>query len=475
MDLPNKRVGGGPRAGQRRERTDAGLKPRILGLESEYGLTCMRGGTRQLSPEDVARYLFRLDLPGARTSNIFLENGGRLYLDMGAHPEYATPECDDPRDVIVYDKAGERILQVLMAQCEARLREHGVGGAVILFKNNTDSVGNSYGCHENYLVSRTVSLQRLAEVLTPFLVTRQIFAGAGKVLQTPGGFRYCLSQRAEHICQDVSGSTTSARSIINTRDEPLADPERYRRLHLILGDSNMSEVAGYLKVATTALVLDMIEDGFFDGELSLDHPVHALRVISRDPALREPIRLKSGRSMTALELQMAYLDHAAGYAQRVGTDAATKDVLARWADTIARLESDPWALDREVDWVIKRNWLERYMGRHGLAWTDSRVRLMDLQYHDLRPDRGIYNRLASRAHVERITDDVAIEVATRVPPQTTRARLRGAFVRQAKAKGRDYRVDWTYLKLSGTECRTVQCTDPFKADDEDIERMIRSL
>src|SRR6266852_7018306 len=140
MDLPNKRVRGGPRAGQRRERTDAGLKPRILGLESEYGLTCMRGGTRQLSPEDVARYLFRLDLPGARTSNIFLENGGRLYLDMGAHPEYATPECDDPRDVIVYDKAGERILQVLMAQCEARLREHGVGGAVILFKNNTDSV-----------------------------------------------------------------------------------------------------------------------------------------------------------------------------------------------------------------------------------------------------------------------------------------------------------------------------------------------
>jgi proteasome accessory factor A len=428
-----------------------------------------------MSPEHVARYLFGQDLPGGRNSNVFLENGGRLYLDTGFHPEYATPECDDPRGVVIYDKAGERIVHALGAQCEARLREQGICGTVILFKNNTDCVGNSYGCHENYLVSRLVSLQRLAEVLIPFLVTRQIFAGAGKVLQTPKGFRYSLSQRAEHIVQEVSGATTSSRSIINTRDEPLADKELYRRLHLILGDSNMSEVAGYLKVATTALVLDMIEDGLSGGDVRLDHAVHALRSVSRDPSLREPIRLKSGRLMTALEVQMEYLERATCYAQRVGTDEATKNILARWADILVRLESDPWELGREVDWVIKRNWLERYMDHHRLSWKDSRVMLMDLQYHDVRPDRGIYYRLAARGQVDRITDDAAIETATQVPPQSTRARLRGEFVRRAKAKGKDYRVEWTYLKLNGSGGRTLHCNDPFKAEDEDIERTIRSL
>src|SRR6266545_409641 len=235
------------------------MKRRIFGLENEYGLTCTLNGQRRLSPDNVARYLSEL---------------------------------------VIHDKAGERIVEDLLHQAEKRLREDGISGNILLFKNNTDSAGNSYGCHENYLVSRDVSFQRLAEGLIPFFVTRQIFAGAGKVLQTPRGFHYCLSQRAQHICQEISGATTSSRSIINTRDEPHADAERYRRLHIIVGDSNMSEVATYLKVATTALILDMIEDGFFDKDYSLQSPVQAIRDISHDPTLRETVRLKDGRAIT---------------------------------------------------------------------------------------------------------------------------------------------------------------------------------
>src|SRR5881628_3001696 len=226
------------------------IKRRIFGLENEYGLTCTLNGQRRLSPDNVARYLFEKVIPGARNANVFLENGARLYLDTGFHPEYATPECDDVTELVIHDKAGERIVEDLLHQAEKRLREDGISGNILLFKNNTDSAGNSYGCHENYLVSRDVSFQRLAEALIPFFVTRQIFAGAGKVLQTPRGFHYCLSQRAQHICQEISGATTSSRSIINTRDEPHADAERYRRLHVIVGDSNTSEVAKYLKIGS---------------------------------------------------------------------------------------------------------------------------------------------------------------------------------------------------------------------------------
>src|SRR6266704_945439 len=246
------------------------MKRRIFGLENEYGLTCTLNGQRRLSPDNVARYLFEKVIPGARNANVFLENGARLYLDTGFHPEYATPECDDITELVIHDKAGERIVEDLLHQAEKRLRE----------------------------------------ALIPFFVTRQIFAGAGKVLQTPRGFHYCLSQRAQHICQEISGATTSSRSIINTRDEPHADAERYRRLHVIVGDSNMSEVATYLKVGTTALILDMIEDGFFDKDYSLQSPVQAIRDISHDPTLRETVRLKDGRTITPLQLQTEYLEYA---------------------------------------------------------------------------------------------------------------------------------------------------------------------
>src|SRR5882672_4567641 len=411
------------------------MKRRIFGLENEYGLTCTLNGQRRLSPDNVARYLFEKVIPGARNANVFLENGARLYLDTGFHPEYATPECDDVAELVIHDKAGERIVEDLLHQAEKRLREDGISGNILLFKNNTDSAGNSYGCHENYLVSRDVSFQRLAEALIPFFVTRQIFAGAGKVLQTPRGFHYCLSQRAQHICQEISGATTSSRSIINTRDEPHADAERYRRLHVIVGDSNMSEVATYLKIGTTALVLDMIEDGFFDRDYSLQSPVQAIRDISHDPTLREAITLKDGRTITALQIQ----------------------------------------LSRELDWVIKKAWIDKFMDRDWLSWRDPKVSLLDLQYHDIRPEKGVYHRLALNDQVDRITDDETIEQAKHVPPQTTRARLRGEFIRQANLKGKDYRVDWVYLKLNDPERETIVCKDPFQSHDERVERLIRSF
>jgi proteasome accessory factor A len=451
------------------------MKRRIFGLENEYGLTCTLNGQRRLSPDNVARYLFEKVIPGARNANVFLENGARLYLDTGFHPEYATPECDDITELVIHDKAGERIVEDLLHQAEKRLREDGISGNILLFKNNTDSAGNSYGCHENYLVSRDVSFQRLAEALIPFFVTRQIFAGAGKVLQTPRGFHYCLSQRAQHICQEISGATTSSRSIINTRDEPHADAERYRRLHVIVGDSNMAEVATYLKVGSTAVVLDMIEAGYFDKDYSLQSPVQAIRDISHDPALREVVKLKDGRAMTALQMQVDYLEHAERYAQATDADSLTRSVILQWRHVLEKLERDPMQLDRELDWVIKRRWIDDYMARHRLTWRDPRVSLLDLQYHDIRPDKGVYYRLVRHGMVDRVTDDDAIEQAKHLPPQTTRARLRGEFIRQANLKGKDYRVDWVYLKLNDPERETILCKDPFQSHDERVDRLIRSF
>ena len=283
---------------------------RIFGLENEYGVTCTFRGQRRLSPDEVARYLFRRVVSWGRSSNVFLRNGARLYLDVGSHPEYATPECDNVTDLITHDKAGERILEGLLVDADKRLREEGIAGDIYLFKNNTDSAGNSYGCHENYLVGRHGEFGRLADILIPFLVTRQVICGAGKVLQTPRGAVYCVSQRAEHIWEGVSSATTRSRPIINTRDEPHADAERFRRLHVIVGDSNMSETTMLLKVGSTDLVLRMIEAGTVMRDLTLDNPIRAIREVSHDMTGRSRVRLANGREMSALEIQREYLNKA---------------------------------------------------------------------------------------------------------------------------------------------------------------------
>ena len=273
---------------------------RIFGLENEYGVTCTFHGQRRLSPDEVARYLFRRVVSWGRSSNVFLRNGARLYLDVGSHPEYATPECDNVVDLVIHDKAGERTLEGLLVDAERRLREEGIAGDIYLFKNNTDSAGNSYGCHENYLVGRQGEFGRLADVLIPFLVTRQIICGAGKILATPRGAVYCVSQRAEHIWEGVSSATTRSRPIINTRDEPHADAERFRRLHVIVGDSNMSETTTLLKTGSTDLVLRMIEAGIVLRDLTLENPIRAIREVSHDATGRRKVRLANGREASAL-------------------------------------------------------------------------------------------------------------------------------------------------------------------------------
>ena len=289
---------------------------RIFGIENEYGVTCTFKGQRRLSPDEVARYLFRKVVSWGRSSNVFLANGARLYLDVGSHPEYATPECDDIVDLVTHDKAGERVLEGLLVDAERRLRDEGISGDVYLFKNNTDSAGNSYGCHENYLVSRHGEFSRLADVLIPFLVTRQIICGAGKVTQTPRGASYSVSQRAEHIWEGVSSATTRSRPIINTRDEPHADAERFRRLHVIVGDSNMSETTTMLKVASCDLVLRMIEEGVVMRDLTMENPIRAIREISHDMTGKRKVRLANGREASVLDIQGEYLSRARDFVDR---------------------------------------------------------------------------------------------------------------------------------------------------------------
>ncbi|MGH8876342.1 MAG: Pup--protein ligase [Stackebrandtia sp.] len=449
---------------------------RIFGLETEFGVTCTFRGQRRLSPDEVARYLFRRVVSWGRSSNVFLRNGARLYLDVGSHPEYATPECDSVTDLVRHDRAGERVLEGLLIDAERRLHDEGIAGDIFLFKNNTDSAGNSYGCHENFLVSRHGEFGRLADILIPFLVTRQLICGAGKVLQTPRGALYCLSQRAEHIWEGVSSATTRSRPIINTRDEPHADAERYRRLHVIVGDSNMNEVTTMLKVGAADLVLKMIETGVTMRDLTLENPIRAIREVSHDITGQHKVRLANGREMNALEIQQEYLSKAVDFVDRRGADAVTKRVIELWGRTLEAVESGNLdSVSREIDWVSKYQLIENYRSKRDLPLSSSRVAQLDLAYHDLRRGRGLYNLMERRGSVDRVVRDVEIFEAKETPPQTTRARLRGEFIRRAQEKRRDFTVDWVHLKLNDQAQRTVLCKDPFRSHDERVDKLIASM
>jgi len=396
---------------------------------------------------------------------------------VGSHPEYATPECDDVVDLVTHDRAGERILEGLMIDAQRRLAEDGVEGDIYLFKNNTDSAGNSYGCHENYLVGRGGEFSRLADVLIPFLVSRQIICGAGKVQQTPRGTVFSVSQRAEHIWEGVSSATTRSRPIINTRDEPHADAERFRRLHVIVGDSNMSETTTMLKVATTHLVLRMIEAGVAMRDLTLENPIRAIREIAHDMTGTRKVQLANGRELSALEIQGEYLAKAADFIDREGVrDATTQRAMDLWERTLKAVESEDLGLvEREIDWVIKYRLLERYRLRRGLSWGDPRIAQLDLAYHDIRRDRGLFYLLESQGAVARVTRDLDVFRAKTVPPQTTRARLRGDFIARAQDRRRDFTVDWVHLKLNDQAQRTVLCKDPFRSHDERVQRLIDAM
>ncbi|MFG2286274.1 Pup--protein ligase [Streptomyces sp. NPDC048595] len=450
---------------------------RIFGLENEYGVTCTFRGQRRLSPDEVARYLFRRVVSWGRSSNVFLRNGARLYLDVGSHPEYATPECDNVTELVTHDKAGERILEGLLVDAERRLHEEGIAGDVYLFKNNTDSAGNSYGCHENYLVARHGEFSRLADILIPFLVTRQLLCGAGKVLQTPRGAVYCVSQRAEHIWEGVSSATTRSRPIINTRDEPHADAERYRRLHVIVGDSNMSETTMMLKVGATDLVLRMIEAGTVMRDLTLENPIRAIREVSHDITGQRKVRLASGREASALEVQQEYYEKAVDFCDRRGIRTGLVErVLELWGRTLEAIRDED--LDRistEIDWVMKHHLIERYRTKNNITMSHPRVAQIDLAYHDIHRRRGLYYLLERKGQAARICNDLKIFEGKSVPPQTTRARLRGDFIRRAQEQRRDFTVDWVHLKLNDQAQRTVLCKDPFRSVDDRVEKLIAGM
>jgi proteasome accessory factor A len=449
---------------------------RIYGIETEYGITFSLRGQRRLSPDEVSRFLFRKVVAWGRSSNVFLENGSRLYLDVGSHPEYATAECDTLVDAVAQDKAGESILRELVEYAQGQLSDEGIRGDIYLFKNNTDSTGNSYGCHENYCIERIDDLTRLEQVFIPYLISRQIFTGAGKVVTNAKGTAYSMSQRAEHIWEAISSATTRSRPIINTRDEPHADPEKYRRLHVIVGDSNMSEFATYLKLGTASVVLAMIEDrNTVLRDYNMASPINALRDISYDLWSKEPVKLTNGRDLTALEIQDDLCERAEQFLQGHPLPADQVHAVQLWREVIEQYRNDPMGLADRVDWIAKLQIIERERERSGIELNDPKIALIDLLYHDTSFERGLYYRRQARGHLRRIVSDEEIATATHTPPPTTRAHMRGTFIKAAKEWRRDYTVDWVHLKLNDEMQRTVLLKDPFKSTDERFQKLLLSL
>ncbi|MGA8210696.1 MAG: depupylase/deamidase Dop [Nocardioidaceae bacterium] len=396
-------------------------------------------------------------------ANVILTNGARLYVDH-AHPEYSTPECTNPRDVVLWDKAGEQIA------LDATRFAAAIPGAnqIVLYKNNTDNKGASYGDHENYLMRRSTPFSDIVRHLTPFFVSRQVVCGAGRVGIGQDGREhgFQVSQRADYFEVEVGLETTLKRPIINTRDEPHADPDKYRRLHVILGDANLAEVSTYLKMGTTALVLSMIEDRFLGVDLAVEQPVRSLRAVSHDPTLTHLLRLADGRRLTAVQLQLEYLDLAKKYVEdRYGSDAdpQTVDVLARWESVLDRLERDPMLCSRELDWVAKLQLLQQYRDRDGLDWDDPKLHLIDLQYADVRPDKGLYHRLVGLGRIERLLGDEEVSAAMHRPPTDTRAYFRGRCLEKYADQIAAASWDSVIFDLPGRESlQRVPTIDPMR-------------
>ncbi|NJQ06744.1 depupylase/deamidase Dop [Streptomyces lonarensis] len=402
-------------------------------------------------------------------ANVILTNGARLYVDH-AHPEYSAPETVGPRDATLWDKAGERI----MAEAARRAAEVPGARPIQLYKNNTDNKGASYGTHENYLMRRETPFADIVRHLTPFFVSRQVVTGAGRVGlgQDGSDHGFQISQRADFFEVEVGLETTLKRPIINTRDEPHADADRYRRLHVIIGDANLSEISTYLKLGTTSLVLSMIEDGFIAVDLAVDQPVRTLHRVSHDPGLRGLVTLRSGRTLTAVQLQMEYFELARKYVEeRWGSDAdeETRDVLARWEDVLTRLESDPASLADQLDWIAKKELLEGYRRRDGLDWDAARLHLVDLQYSDVRPDKGLYNRLVARDRLRRLFSEEEVARAVVHPPENTRAYFRGRCLDQYADDVAAASWDSVIFDLPGRESlQRVPTMDPLRGTREHV-------
>ena len=411
----------------------------------------------QLTDEDVG------------LANVILTNGARFYVDH-AHPEYSGPECTNPRDAVIWDKAGERI----MAEASRRAAQVPGTQPINLYKNNTDNKGASYGTHENYLMKRETPFADIVRHLTPFFVCRQVVTGSGRVGigQDGRGEGFQISQRADYFEVEVGLETTLKRPIINTRDEPHAVADKYRRLHVIIGDANLAEVSTYLKIGTTTLVLAMIEDGFLSVDLAVDRPVATLHAVSHDTSLKQLMTLRSGRKLTAVQLQMEYAEQARKYVEdRYGADAdaVTVDVLERWESVLSRLESDPMSLSRELDWVAKMQILEGYRSRDGLDWSSPRLAAVDLQYSDVRPDKGLYNRLAASGRFERIVTEDEVTNAITMPPEDTRAYFRGRCLAQYADEVAAASWDSVIFDLPGRDSlQRVPTLEPLRGTKEHV-------
>lgn len=423
--------------------------------ENENPLLDLRGyeaeGERERPGPDYNRML-----------NKVLANGGRLYVD-GAHPEYSTPECTNPREVVAYERAGERVA----AECLRELARIRGGDKFVLYKNNTDGKGNSYGYHENYLLERSVPFDRVVRLLVPFFVTRQIYAGAGKVGAENHGHpaAYQLSQRADFFECLVDLNTMVKRPIINTRDEPHADPAKYRRFHVIIGDANMAELSTYLKLGTTSIVLDLLEAGIEVPGVDLDDPVRAIKEVSRDLDVKKTLKLTDGRVTTAIAVQRMYLKTALDFYACHELNQVTKDILVRWEEVLEKLEQDPVLLVRDLDWVAKRQMIYSYMDRKGCDWKDPRVSLLDLQYHDVRPEKGLYYALERSNLIDRLLQDSDIAKAEHTPPTGTRAYFRGHCLKKFGHK--IYGASWTSVlfDVGNTTIKKIPLMDPLRGTE----------
>lgn len=454
------------------------MERRVYGVETEFGLTHRPESGRGLPPDELARYLFRPVVEFGRSSNIFIPNGSRLYLDVGSHPEYATAECDDLLDLIASDRAGERIMHDLAQRAEEQIRSDGFTGRVYVLKNNVDSAGNSYGSHENYLIPRTTHFRRLSGILLPFLVTRQIIAGAGRVVPADDGAEahFAFSQRADHMWEGISSATTRSRPIINTRDEPHADAATHRRLHVIVGDSNMSSTTSLLRYGTTDLVLRMIETGVPIGDYELENPIAAIRAISHDITGGATVRLRGGQEVTAAQIQRGLLERVTRFvAERGAHHQHVETILELWARTLEAVQTgDHSLIDQDIDWAIKKRLVTDVAERKGLGLENPRLAQIDMSYHDVNPQRGLFHLLLGRGRVTDVLDEQRIIEAMTTPPPT-RAAVRGEFLATARAHRAEYTVDWVHLKLTDRPLEAVMVKDPFAARDERVETLLGKL
>jgi proteasome accessory factor PafA2 len=476
--------------------------PKVMGIETEYGIITKGGedynpilGSSLLINSYASPRLKRVmwdyeeenplrDARGFERSglevieedaglvSVILENGARFYVDH-AHPEYSTPECTNPRELVIHDKAGERILASAMSMARQAL---GPESQIIVYKNNSDRKGNSYGCHENYLMARTTPFPNIVRFLTPFLVTRQVYTGAGKLgvegSAAHDSVDYQISQRADFFEVEVGLETTFKRPIINTRDEPHADPEKYRRLHVIIGDANMSEYATFLKVGATAIVLRMIEDDFITADLTLSEPIAALRTVSHDPTCRAKIGLSEGRKVSAVELQWEFFDWAKKYFGDQEPDEATSEVMNLWEQTLTALESDPMSLDDRLDWVAKLRILEAYRERHRLEWDDPKLALVDLQYHDVRTDKGLYYKLVEQARLKKLVSEEEVQRAVTHPPEDTRAWFRGNVLRRFSSDITAASWDGIVFDVGGESLQKVPMMEPLRGTKASTEKLL---